>query len=287
MKPGSALHKTAVASALVAQLRALQPGAKPHLGQIRRAIAEETGACSGDDLRAAIDRLRMQGKMHWQRLELSPSMLINQEVRGGQPEAGASGPPAAGPFDDDGPEDEYPGEVNDRSAPARRAQHPPAPQGSGQGVAAPASVSAPEPPLPSITAQARGVHGAATKAGARPVPAPAHEPEIQRLVREEATARCDRRRLARSSGTVRQPLGVGLLVGEEPVSLSEAVASLLAEEPHDLIVAINRRHNSAWRRIVMLARATDRRPGQALYDVLERGLAELEAPQKKETPCRI
>lgn len=121
---------------------------------------------------------------------------------------------------------------------------------------------------------------AASRAGEKLPPAPVHEPEIAKAVREEVETALERGRRASSTATVSRPLEIsvaaGLLSGLGPLSLVETVATVMAEEPHDLILAINRRHKAAWSRIIRLARAAGTRPSQALYDVLEAGLAALE-----------
>lgn len=242
-KVNAALHRKGIEQALVRQLRWLPPGMKPHTGDIRRAIAAEVGSCSQVDLRGAIERLRYQGKLHWSRLELSASMLL-------------------------------PGEGASRADPSLMIDEAPT-------IAAAAAHPAPDPSTGSGQAGEKGLqHGnrqlaavrsSAVRAGNRPVPAPTHESEVQRAVREEADVAHVRRVAARA--------GCGKVV---PATLTESVATILAEQPADLIVAINRRHKAAWDRILMLGRATARRPGQALYDVLERGLAALEAEQPNE-----
>lgn len=55
--------------ALVEQLRLLPDGAKPDMAKIRVAVG-----CSAIELRAAVQTLRYQGKLAWDRIALSASM---------------------------------------------------------------------------------------------------------------------------------------------------------------------------------------------------------------------
>jgi hypothetical protein len=120
-----------------------------------------------------------------------------------------------------------------------------------------------------------GIHAANTRAAARPLPAPEHEPEIARLVREECNETAARRSRARSTGTVRQPLELRKF-GVPDMTLAESVSSMLVEDPHDLVVVVNRKHPQLWRRVLLLGRAMQLRPAEALFAVIERGLGELE-----------
>lgn len=107
------------------------------------------------------------------------------------------------------------------------------------------------------------------------MPTPEHEPEIARQIREEVEGTLDRRRRSTSTATVRQPLELKKF-GVRDMTFGEGVASLLAENPNDLMAAITRKHAELWRRVLLLGRATDQRPAEALYAALERGLEELE-----------
>lgn len=254
---------SAVAAALVEALRALPAGAKPHLGEIRREIALELGDCTPDDIKSAIQSLRYQGKLHWSRLELSPSVRCpGDSAKGDDPSM--LGEPE--------PDADYPSEVNDEISGGQQFGKPTADAAAGECEHAPRQPS---------TFGLRGRHAAASRAAARAVPPPRHEPEIARQVREEANQASSRRRSARSTGTVRSPLELAKF-GVPDMSLSEAVTSLLAEQPHDLIAAVNRKHPLLWRRVVLLARATGQRPAAALYAALERGLDDLERTQTEE-----
>jgi hypothetical protein len=62
------MSRTGIADALVAELRKLAPGQGGDRGALRAAIG-----CGAAELRCAIERLRFQGKLLWDRLELSPS----------------------------------------------------------------------------------------------------------------------------------------------------------------------------------------------------------------------
>lgn len=120
-----------------------------------------------------------------------------------------------------------------------------------------------------------GWHKASRAAGARPQPAPAHEPEIARMVREETNDIGQRRRLARSTSTVRQPLEIRKF-GIPDLNVSEAIGCMLSEEPRDILLAVSRKHPEMWRRCVLLARERGEQPIQTLYTALTAGLAELE-----------
>jgi hypothetical protein len=291
----NALKRKAVELALVEQLRAFEASAasqanraaggrpKPNLREIRLAIAAglEDG-CTPTELNTTIQSLRFAGKMHWERLELAPSMLTNTIESAGipipAPEGGAASsraaveaPPstdtagalstAGGPEDGGEPgsaatssgpddDDDYPGEVND-AAPVD-GFHPRSRRAAG------------------------GIHKASSAGGSRPLPVPQHETEVQRAVREECDEGSKRRRQARSIGGVNQPLEIRKF-GVADMGIGEGIASMLADTPHDLIVAIGRKHPQLWRRVITLGRATGQRPAQALYAALERGLDQLEA----------
>lgn len=309
----SPFRRKAVENALVAVLRELRDEVLT-LKAVRPLVAERINGCSPAELAGAVQSLRYQGKLSWTALELSASMIetagvapsspaegaalagaapfnaqdtgwasgtareassasssgdamrdtVRAPQREGEPAAGAEphaelpaaastgeeppAPEASGPDD----HDDYPGEVNDAARPSPFAR--------------PGTIG--------------GRHAAATRAGARPAPPPLHEPEIARLVREEAEEAGDRRRRATSTATVRQPLELRRFRLPD-MSVVEAVTTIFAEEPHDLVVAINRKHPELWRRILLLGRATGQRPTQALYAVIEAGLAALEQSQKE------
>ena len=60
---------------IIAALQSVPAGAKPHLGDIRRAIG-----CTLPELRACIQSMRLKGKLHWERLELAGSLLLKAKV---------------------------------------------------------------------------------------------------------------------------------------------------------------------------------------------------------------
>lgn len=260
---------------VIDELRLCVGGTAPTKAELRTAIG-----CTAGEIAAAVQSLRYQGKVSWDRLELSPSMLAGTEAREGEPAAGASLPPAptAWPDEDDGPDedlpgeiragpddhDDYPGEVNDQ------AEH-----SIESSAAVPPAQPEREAPAVSPLRHRAGVHGAMTRAAARPVPIPAHEPEVERQVREEVEESLGRRRRAVSTGTVRQPLELRKF-GVPDLNVVEAVTSLVAQDPHDLIAAVNRKHPKLWRRLLLLGRARGERPAAALYAVLEAGLEQLE-----------
>lgn len=256
------LARKGVELALVEQLRRLPPGTKPNMREIRLGIG-----CTRAELAGAVQSLRYQGKPEWDRLALSPSMIEQSDGPAGPPEAegGAVAPPPPSATSPAGPDDEddYPGEVNDAG------------QASGPGGSHPRQQEA-AGFVPKALLHRAGVHAASTRAAAKPIPAPEHEPEIARLVREEVNETSARRYRARSTGTVRQPLELRKF-GLADLNFAEGVASLLAETPHDLMVAVSRRHPQLWRRVLLLGRSSAERPAQALYAAIERGLDELEA----------
>lgn len=308
--------------AVIDELRLCAGGAAPTMRELRLAVD-----CSAAELAAAVQSLRYQGKLEWDRLELRESM----KSAGAPPAAeGAGDDPARHALASPGPDDEddderpapnpYPTETNDEAieGPARNGPVPAeGPPGDGADAirheqpavpvgrveeprpdpagdqrsraprAAEAAGGGPKavPPVsggfvPKALLHQAGIHAAQTRAASRPVPAPEHEPEIARLVREEATEVSARRHRASSTGTVRQPLELRKF-GIADLSLAEGIATMLAEEPHDLVVAIARKHPKLWRRIVLLGRARGEQPAQALYAVLEAGLDELEPQQEQ------
>jgi hypothetical protein len=283
------MSAAAIQHAVIEQLR-VRPLSK---GELRAIVG-----CSAAELAGAIQALRYQGKLAWDRLELAPSMIETSGAPVPEREGGGDGTPAraieqtppssvssrqreetprsvgcdegAGGegkpiLDDAGPDDpendDYPGNVNDRLAqpPASRKVYP------GQG---------PRPGGPHVPG---GWSKASNAAGGKPVPAPAHEPEIARLVREEANERTDRRRTARSTGTVRVPLELRERFKLDDLSGSEAIGCMLTDDPKAVMRAVERRHPGLWRRCILLARATGKSPMEALYRALERGLDEIEA----------
>jgi hypothetical protein len=255
--------------AVIDELRLCAGGTEPTMRELRLAIG-----CSAAELAGAVQSLRYQGKIAWDSLALSPSML--SEVREEQPGAGASAPPAAGePFVshfESGPDDEddedYPGGLNDIEG------------GSRAGTAVePAADPDPQPVtgfVPAKLLHSAGVHAANTRAASRSVPAPAHESEVERLIREEASDLVARRGRARSTGTVRQPLELRKF-GVPDMDLTEAISSMLSDDPKSIMRAVSRRHPAMWRRVIYLARELGKTPMLALYDALETGLDQLEA----------
>lgn len=347
------MSRCAIADALVDQLRLVPEGIKPRLGEIRLAIAAELGACSMGDISTALQRLRFQGKIEWDRLALAPSMRTERAVEPArvppvatvksEPAPPPAAPPARAPVEEQA---EYP----EASGTAREASGAASSGAASRDIVSASPSSLPERPTglqllaeidaflernPSMTKQMfgrqclgadigyynirnakrpqqrtvdkvrafvagivpprpachnapdcdvdprpretahdaavrRGRNAQASRAGQRPMPAPALEPEVARAAREEATRAGERRHLAKSTGTVVHPLEIPGL------TLVEQVTTALAEHPHDLIQAISRRHGEAWRRIVLVGRERRTRPSLVLYDVLEAGLAALE-----------
>jgi hypothetical protein len=109
------------------------------------------------------------------------------------------------------------------------------------------------------------------------VPAPEHEPEIARLVREEVEEKRTRRRSALSTATVSQPLELRKY-GVPDMTFSEAIGSMLSDDPKAIMRAVSRKHPAMWRRCILLGRATGKSPMLALYAALEAGLDQLETP---------
>lgn len=282
-------------AAVIEALRGRVPGEAPWtMRDVRFAVG-----CSAAEAAAAVQALRYQGKIAWGALELSPSMVAQSggeepstqsssgaalEAEGGgrgrfetvaqtrepppsddeqasgavlsAPTRAADGPGGSGtellsgPDDDEPEPDDYPGEVNDQAR--ERPAFPSTPPG--------------------------GWRKASNVAGVRPVPVPEHEPEIARLVREEAESATGRRRLARCTGTVRQPLEARKFKIPD-LTLHEGVATMLAEDPQDIMRAVQRKHPATWRRVVLLARQLGQSPMQTLYAALERGLDQLETTE--------
>jgi hypothetical protein len=250
----SPFRRKAIENALVALLRDRTEETWT-LKTARPWIAERLDGCTPAELAGAVQALRYAGKLAWDSLELSDSMR------------------AAGPDD----HDDYPGEVNDRSTGETSAQPVAPPALPNPEPVAPAVASS-RPLCSAATSRKVGLHTAQTRAGSRPLPAPQHEPEIARQVREEVNEGMARRRLAKSTSTVAQPLELKKF-GVADMSLAEGIQSLLAENPQDLIAAVSRKHNVLWRRVIELGRASGQRPSEALYAALERGLQQLEREQ--------
>jgi hypothetical protein len=251
----NALRRKTIECALVDELRLCAGGKAPTMSELRRQVD-----CTAAELSEVIQALRFQGKLQWDRLALSPSMLAGavarEETAGALPAAeGGAAPisvsvevPPSGPDD---PERDYPGEVNDKKL---------------------------APAAPVSTFGHRGRHTAQTRAANKPVPPPRHELEVERQVREEANETVGRRQLGRSTATVRQPLELRKF-GVPDLSFAEGCASLLAETPQDLMRAIERKHVATWRRVIQLGRARGERPAEALYAALAAGLAALEGDE--------
>lgn len=249
------------------------------LAELRKALSAGMVINSIAPVAAAVQSLRYQGKVKWDRLELSDSMLCSGDTAasadtlerssGAPPEdkgpedggdetrnsaiSAITPPPSSGPDDHDGPEDEYPGEVNDAQ---------------------------PAPTPASTYGHRGGLHAQASRAYRHPVPAPDHEPEIARLIREEANSSVERRRVARSTATVRQPIECRKF-GIPDMDLTEALSSMLSDDPQSIMRAVSRKHPAMWRRVIFLSRALGKTPMQTLYDALERGLDEMEPQQEQ------
>lgn len=248
----SPFRRKAVENAIVAVLR---DGPAATLKGLRASVAERLEGCSAAELAAAVQSLRYAGKLTWGALELSDSMKSESggsahppPTEGPEDSGGIAPTPSPGPDDE---EDEESG-VNDASS-----------------------------FVPPKLLHKAGVHGAQTRAAARPLPVPQHESEVARAVREEVEDVRDRRRRANSTSTVRQPLELRKF-GVPDLNLVEGVQSLVVEVPHDLMVAVNRKHPQLWRRVIMVGRARGELPAAALYEALERGLDELEAALPRE-----
>jgi hypothetical protein len=251
----------AVQAAVIDELRLCSGGKPPTMRELRLAI----GDCSAAAIAAAVQTLRYQGKVAWDALDLSESMKSAGDEGKSTPRPAEGPEPTAGTMPrrqrsgpDDEDDEDYPGGVNDaRPVPASGGFVPPA------------------------LARKAGVHAAQTRSAARPLPVPKHESEVARKVREEVEDLRTRRRAALSTATVSRPLELKKS-GVADLSFAEELASLLVESPHDLMVAISRKHPGLWRRVILLGRRRDERPAQALYAALERGLNELEAGEPPE-----
>jgi hypothetical protein len=319
----------AIQQKIVEQLR-VRPLSK---GALRAIIG-----CSPAELAASVQSLRYQGKLAWDALELSPSMIEQDAApcAAGDGSAGvcesaaepssiacADGSPRADCSQSSGsskvPEAEdgdvrntlsAPPSSNLSSEPPQPIQPPAATEAPGSaepGVrdgadsliesgAAPSAPSGPDdeddedypggvndaapalqPQRPfSADRHRAGVHAAATRAAAKRLPIPAHEPEVAREVREEAEELRARRNRARSTGTVRIPLDLTRKFDLPDMNFSEAIGSMLSDTPQSVMRAVSRKHVDLWRRCILLGRATGKSPMQALYSALEAGLEQLE-----------
>jgi hypothetical protein len=253
---------------------------------LRDWVADRLDGCTPPELAGAVQSLRYQGKLAWDRLELSDSMRsagfsLFPAEEGGAARAGTA--PPSGPDDPD----DYPGEVNDQTTggdtatplagPAAGRREPTQPvsaseAGGHRGHNAHAHAGG---FVPRKLLHQAGVHAAATRAASRPLPAPDHEPEVARQVREECNELAGRRSRARSTATVRQPLELRKY-GVPDMDLSEAIGTMLTDSPQAVMRAVSRKHPGLWRRSILLSRTRGESPMQALYAALERGLAELE-----------
>jgi DNA-directed RNA polymerase subunit L len=263
---------------VIDELRLCAGGAIPTMRELRLAID-----CSAAELAGAVQALRYGGKLKWDALELSPSMIDQDTVSsrqreetprsvgcderaagGAKPIPDEGGPTAAGPDDED--DEDYPGGVNDIDG------------GSCAGTADDPA-AAPEPqPVTGFGSRRQlhsaGIHAANTRAAAAAAGAGARARDrapgprgMQRNAARRPGALDRHRPAAARAAQIRGP----------DMTLAESVSSMLAEDPHDLIVAVNRRHPLLWRRVLLLGRASAERPAQALYAAIERGLDELEA----------
>jgi hypothetical protein len=79
-------------------------------------------------------------------------------------------------------------------------------------------------------------------------------------------------------GTVSQPLELKKY-GVPDMTFSEAIGSMLSDDPKAIMRAVSRKHPAMWRRCILLGRATGKSPMQALYAALEAGLEQLEQTQ--------
>jgi hypothetical protein len=192
----------------------------------------------------------------------------------------AEGPPGDGPAPVRHDEPPLPRGRVEEPRPGEPGGEPPGAEQCGQAAAGGAAARAPLGSsggfVPKPMLRKAGVHAAQTRAAARPLPAPKHESEVARAVREEVEETRVRRRSATSTATVSRPLELRKF-GVDDMSFAEGVASLLVEEPNNLMAAISRKHPVLWRRVILLGRRREERPAQALYAALERGLDELEA----------
>jgi hypothetical protein len=247
-------------------VRELRAAPVANMSELRKILG-----LSATSVATEVQALRYQGKILWNTLELSPSMsagdepapgstiapIVEEEGGVAEPRTEVEAPPPSGPDD----HDDYPGEVNDAGSQSPGRHHNA--HGHDGGF------------IPKKLLHKAGVTAAATRAAARPLPVPEHEPEIARLVREEVEEIRTRRRSALSTATVSTPLELKKF-GVPDLTFAEGMQSLLAENPNDLMAAISRKHAATWRRVILLGRALGQRPAQTLYACLEAGLAELE-----------
>jgi hypothetical protein len=268
--------------------------------------------CSPAELAAAALSLRYAGKMSWDSLELSPSMMDTRSSpatcsAAAEAEGAAASPAPSKDTSGSSKVPEAEGGVVRNSLSASPPSTTDAPGSAELGVgdgadsliesgAAPSAPSGPDdeddedypggvndvapglqPQRPFNADRHRaGVHAAATRAAAKPLPIPAHEPEVARQVREEAEELRSRRNRARSTGTVRIPLDLTRKFDLPDMNFSEAIGSMLSDTPQSVMRAVSRKHVDLWRRCILLGRATGKSPMQALYSALEGGLEQLE-----------
>ena len=183
----------------------------------------------------SVQRLRFKGKIKFDKLELSESMLA----------AGAN--PAAGV------------EAGSEDAPNEGA------------AAADPPAAAPEP-APARPKRRYGERPNLARIRAEAERDPGEAGSVVDRIEAEAAATTARRRLARSTGTVTSPIPGRR--GELPEDLTgiEMIQTVAMKSPADLIKALDRKHPELWARCVALGRALGQRPAEALYRALESGL---------------
>jgi len=89
--------------------------------------------------------------------------------------------------------------------------------------------------------------------------------DLTREIDAEATAAGERRRRAKSTGTVVRT------ISRTP---AEQVASAMVETPGDLVGQLKQRWPGLWERVLVSARAAKASPGAHLFELIEKGLGE-------------
>lgn len=88
-------------------------------------------------------------------------------------------------------------------------------------------------------------------------------------VSAEARAAGQRRRLARSSGSVARPVPAGPIMRTP----AEQIASSMLEQPGDVIAYVKRQWPILWDRLLRVARRDGASPASMLFAIIELGLA--------------
>lgn len=108
------------------------------------------------------------------------------------------------------------------------------------------------------------------KAHPRGLPAASRKASAAAILADTASeAACAgvRRRQARSTGTVVRT------IERPPLTLAERIATMLVEQPGDLVATVKRQWPDLWDRVIAAARIARVSPGAQLMTVIEAGLS--------------